>query len=141
MAITQGICNSFKEELLDGIHNFASGGDTFKIALYTSSASIGPGTTQYTTSGEVSGAGYTAGGATLANQSTTLSGSTAFVDFNDAQWAGSTFTARGALIYNSSKSNKAVMVLDFGSDKTAAASTFTVLFPSADASNAILRLT
>jgi hypothetical protein len=141
MAITQGICNSFKEELLDGIHNFNTGGDVFKIALFTSAASIGPSTTQYTTGGEVSGAGYTAGGITLTGQSTTLSGGTAFVDFNDAQWAGATFTARGALIYNSTDSNKAVMVLDFGSDKVASASTFTVQFPSADVTNAILRLT
>ena len=142
MAITQGICNSFKEELLDGIHNFNTGGDTFKIALFTSAASIGPTTTQYSAGGsEVSGAGYSVGGNNLTGQSTTLSSSTAFVDFADAQWSGATFTARGAMIYNSSKANRAVMILDFGSDKVAAASTFTVQFPSADATNAILRLT
>ena len=141
MAITQGICNSFKEELLDGIHNFNTGGDTFKIALFTNAASIGPTTTQYTSGSEVSGAGYTAGGLNLTGQSTTLSGGTAFVDFADAQWAGATFTARGAMIYNSSKANRAIMILDFGSDKVAAGSTFTVQFPSADVTNAILRLT
>lgn len=141
MPITQGICNSFKEELLDGIHNFNTGGNTFRIALYTNAANIGPTTTQYTTSGEVTGAGYAAGGITLTGQATTASGSTSFVDFSDAQWAGATFTARGAMIYNSTNSNRAVMVLDFGSDKVATASTFTVQFPSADVSNAILRLT
>lgn len=142
MAITQGICNSFKEELLDGIHNFNAGGDTFKIALFTSAATISPTTTtQYPAGSEVSGAGYSTGGINLTTQSTTLSSGTAFVDFADAQWSGATFTARGAMIYNSSKANRAVMILDFGSDKVAAASNFTVQFPSADATNAILRLT
>lgn len=140
MAITQGICNSFKKELLDGIHNFNTGGDTFKIALYTSAASIGPTTTQYTAGGEVSGAGYVAGGTTLTGQVTAISGSTAYIDFADASWPGSTLTARGALIYNSTDANRAVMVLDFGSDKVSVSRTFTVLFPSADATNAIIRL-
>lgn len=143
MPVTQGICNSFKEELFDGIHNFNTGGDTFKIALYTNASSIGPTTTAYSVGlgGQVTGSGYAAGGISLTGQSTTLSGGTAFVDFGDAQWSSATFTARGALIYNSSKSDRAVMVLDFGSDKTAAGSNFTVQFPSADINNAILRLT
>lgn len=142
MAITQGICNSFKKELLDGIHNFNTGGDVFKIALYTSAASIGPTTTQYTTAGEVAtGGGYSAGGITLTGQVTTQSTGTSFVDFADASWSSSTITARGAMIYNSTDGNRAVIVLDFGSDKSSAASTFSVLFPSADAANAIIRLT
>lgn len=142
MAITQGICNSFKKELLDGIHNFNTGGDVFKIALYTSAASIGPTTTQYTTAGEVAtGGGYSAGGINLTNQPTVQSSGTSFVDFADASWSSSTITARGAMIYNSTDGNRAVMVLDFGSDKSSATSTFSVLFPSADAANAIIRLT
>jgi hypothetical protein len=142
MAITQAVCNSFKSEVLDGLHDFGSGGNTFKIALYTNAPTLGAGTTVYSTSGEIVGAGYTAGGNTLTGQSITLSGSTAFVDFADTQWTSSTITnARGALIYNSTNGNRAVMVLDFGSDKSSSNSTFTVIFPTPDASNAILRLT
>lgn len=141
MAITQAVCNSFKKELLDGIHNFnSSGGDTFKIALYTSSATLGSTTTAYSATNEVAGAGYVAGGNTLAGQSTTQSTGTSYVDFTDSSWAASTITARGALIYNSTDSDKAVIVLDFGSDKSSSASTFTVIFPSADATNAIIRI-
>lgn len=141
MAITQALCTSFKKELFEGTHDFsASGGDTFKIALYTSSASLDATTTAYSATNEVSGTGYSAGGATLTNVDPASSGTTAFVDFDNVTWASSSITARGALIYNSSKSNKAVCVLDFGSDKTSSSSDFTVTFPSADASNAIVRI-
>lgn len=144
MAITQAMCTSFKKQLLEGEHNFkSSGGSTFKIALYTSSATLDSSTTAYTASNEVVGTGYTAGGATLTNISPTSSGTTAFVDFNDYTWSTATITARGALIYNSSSSNytnPAVAVLDFGSDKSSSAGDFTIQFPTADASNAIIRI-
>ena len=142
MAITQAICNSFKKEMLDGIHNFASGGDTFKIALFSNTGSnLDATTTTYTGQpGEVSGAGYTTGGNTLTGQATAQSAGTSYVDFNDTSWSSSTITARGALIYNSSKSNRAVIVLNFGTDKVSNNSTFTILFPSADATNAIIRI-
>ena len=143
MAISQAMCTSFKVELLDGVHNFDTGGDTFKIALYTSSATLGASTTAYTTSNEVSSSGtnYTAGGNTLTvSQVPTSTGTTAFLDFADTTWSSATITARGALIYNSSQSNKAVAVLDFGSDKTSTNGDFTIIFPTADASNAIIRI-
>jgi len=141
MAITQAMCTSFKVQLLQGQHDFTnSTGDTFKIALYTSSATLSAATTAYTTSNEVTGTGYSAGGNTLTNVTPTSSGTTAYVDFADTTWSSATITARGALIYNSSDSNKAVAVLDFGSDKTATAGDFTIQFPTADASNAILRI-
>lgn len=141
MAISQAMCTSFKVELMTGIHNFTtSTGDTFKIALFTSSATLGASTTAYSTSNEVSGTGYTAGGNTLTNVTPTSSGTTAYTDFADTTWSTSTITARGALIYNSSDSNKSVAVLDFGSDKSSSAGDFTIVFPTADASNAILRL-
>lgn len=141
MAISQAMCTSFKVELLTGTHNFtASTGDVFKIALYTSSATLGASTTAYTTSNEVVGTGYTAGGNTLTNVTPTSSGTTAFTDFADTTWSTATITANGALIYNSSKSNKAVAVLAFGADKTSTAGDFTIVFPAADASNAIIRL-
>lgn len=144
MAITQAMCTSFKKQLLEGEHNFkSSGGSTFKIALYTSSASLDSSTTAYTTSNEVVGTGYTAGGITLTNISPTSSGTTAFVDFNDVTWTTATITARGAMIYNSSSSNytnPAVAILDFGSDKSSSAGDFTIQFPTADASNAIIRI-
>lgn len=141
MAISQAMCTSFKVELLQGVHNFTtSTGDTFKIALYTSSATLGASTTAYTVSDEVSGTGYTAGGNTLTNVTPTSSGTTAFTDFADTTWTTATITARGALIYNSTESNKAVAVLDFGSDKTSTAGNFTIVFPTADASNAIIRI-
>lgn len=140
MAITTAVCTSFKQELLTGTHNFSNGGDTFKVALYTSSANLGASTTAYTTSNEVSGTGYSAGGATLTNVTPTTSGTTAFVDFNDVSFTSSTITARGCLIYNSSDSNKAVAVFDFGSDQASSSSTFTITFPTADASNAIVRI-
>ena len=140
MAITTAVCTSFKQELLTGTHNFSNGGDTFKVALYTSSANLDASTTAYTTSNEVSGTGYSAGGATLTNVTPTTSGTTAFVDFNDVSFTSSTITARGCLIYNSSDSNKAVAVFDFGSDQASSSSTFTITFPTADASNAIVRI-
>ena len=141
MAITQAMCTSFKQELLTGTHNFTNGtGDTFKIALFTSSATLGAATTAYSVTNEVSGTGYTAGGNTLTNVTPTTSGTTAFTDFADTTWSTATITARGALIYNSTDSDKAVVVLDFGSDKTSTAGDFTIQFPTADASNAIIRI-
>ena len=147
MAISQAMCTSFKVELLNGIHAFgttvARGGttaDTFKLALYTSSASLDASTTAYTTSNEVSGTGYTAAGAALTAVAPTSSGTTAFLDFNDLTFSSSTITARGALIYNDTQSDKAVAVLDFGGDKTSKAGDFTVVFPAADATNAIIRI-
>ena len=136
MAITQSICNSFKSEVLKAVHNFsASGGNTFKIALYSS-------TTVYTTTGEVSSSGtnYTAGGNTLTNVEPTTSNSVGFTDFADTSWSSASFTARAALIYNSTNGNKAVAVLDFGIDREVSSSTFTVEFPDADSSNAIVRV-
>ena len=138
MAITQGMCSSFKEQLLKGEHDFDV--NTFKIALYTSSATLSAATTVYTTANEVVGVGYTAGGINLTGATVSLTGTIAFVDFNDAVWTGSTITARGALIYNASSGNKAVAVLDFGSDKTSTTGDFTVQFPTNDSSSAIIRL-
>jgi hypothetical protein len=136
------MCTSFKKEILEAVHNFKnSGGDTFKIALYTNSASFDASTTAYTATNEVSGTGYSAGGNTLTRVDPTTSGTTAFTDFADTTWSSSTITARGALIYNSSAAgNPAVVVLDFGSDKTSTSGDFTVVFPTADASNAIIRI-
>lgn len=134
MAITSGICNSYKQEILEGVHSSA---DTYKVALYTSSASLGAATTAYSATNEVSGTGYTAGGATLSGLSTGLSTATAYLTFSDPSWADSTITARGCLIYNSSKSNKAVAVFDFGSDVSSVNGTFTVDFPAAGASSLI----
>jgi len=142
MAISQAMCTSFKQEILEAVHNFKnSGGDTFKIALYTSSASLGAGTTAYTTSNEVAnGSGYSTGGNTLTRVDPTTSSTTAFTDFADTTWSSASFTARGALIYNDTDSDKAVAVLDFGADKTASGGDFTITFPAADASNAIIRI-
>ena len=141
MAITQAMCTSFKQELLEAGHNFKnSGGHTFKLALFTSSASLDASTTGYSTSNEVSGTGYTAGGNTLTRVDPTTSGTTAFTDFADTTFSTATITANGALIYNSSASDKAVIVLAFGGDKTSTAGDFTVQFPTADASNAIIRI-
>jgi len=141
------MCTSFKKELMFGAHDFANGADTFKMALYTSSASLNASTTAYTTSNETSGTGYTAAGQNLTNVDPTISGTTAFTDFTDETWSSSSITARGALIYNStpnttsiSLTNPAVIVLDFGSDKTSTTGDFTVVFPTADASNAIIRI-
>lgn len=141
MAISQALCTSFKKELLLGIHDFtASTGDVFKIALYTSSATLDESTTTYSTSYEVSGTGYTAGGNTLTNVTPVTSGTTAFIDFDDTTWSSATITAAGALIYNSSDGDRAVAVLDFGGDKTSTNGDFTIQFPTADASNAIVRI-
>ena len=142
MAITQAVCTSFKQEILVEGHNFtATTGDTFKIALYTNSATLSASTTSYSSSNEVSASGtYTAGGGSLTSVTPTTSGTTALCDFADISFTSATITARGALIYNSSNSNKAICALDFGGDKTSTSGTFTIQFPAADASNAILRL-
>ena len=142
MSITQAVCTSFKQELLVGTHNFtATSGDTFKIALYTSSATLNATTTAFSTTNEVSNSGtYSSGGGTLVSVTPTTSGTTALCDFADISFTSATITARGALIYNSDDSNKAVAILDFGGDKTSTSGTFTIQFPTADASNAILRL-
>lgn len=150
MPISQAMTTSFKVEILDGIHNFGTGvirastaADVFKIALFTSSATLGASTTAYSATNEVSSSGtnYTAGGKTLViSQVPTSSGTTAFLDFSDVTWASATITANGALIYNETQSNKAVAVLAFGGDKTSTAGDFTIQFPTPDASNAILRI-
>jgi len=143
MAITQAICNSFKKELLEGDHNFDSGGDVFKLALYTSAATLNSSTTIYTASDEVGDSGqYVAGGGTLVNSGTSVVGGVAFCDFADLSFTGVTLTARGALIYNTSATvaNAAVAVLDFSSDKTATSGTFTIVFPADTSAAAILRI-
>jgi hypothetical protein len=141
MPISQALCTSFKVELMTGTHNFtASTGNTFKLALYTSAATLGASTTAYSATNEASGTNYVAGGSNLTNVTPTSSGTTAFTDFADLTFSNVTITANGALIYNSSASNKAVCVLAFGSDKTATAGNFTIVFPTADASNAIIRI-
>lgn len=141
MAITQAMCTSFKQEALEGVHDFTS--HTFKIALYTSSATLSAATTAYSATNEASGTGYTAGGETLTvtGGAVNVSGTTAYVDFSDVTWSSATITARGALIYNSTAAgNPAVAVLDFGADKTSTDGDFTVQFPTSDASTAILRI-
>lgn len=141
MAITSAICTSFKQELLVGTHNFtASSGNSFKLALYTSSASLGASTTAYTTSNEVSGTNYTAGGNALTSVTPTTSGTTAIVDFADLTFGTATVTARGCLIYNDTQSDKSVAAIDFGGDKTSTAGNFTIVFPSPTATGAIIRL-
>ncbi len=141
MAITTAMCTSFKKELLEAKHNFlASGGNTFKLALYTSSATLGASTTAYATANEVSGTGYSAGGGTLTNVNPTTSSTTAFTDFADLTFSGATITANGALIYNSTNSDRAVCALAFGGDKSSTAGDFTIQFPAAAASTAIIRI-
>ena len=142
MAITQAMCTSFKQALLDGEMDFSSDtSQTFKIALFTSSDTLDATTTAYSTTNEVSGTGYTAGGNTLTiSTNPTTSGTTAYLSFSDTTWSAATLTARGALIYQSGGSNPAVAVLDFGADKTSTAGDFTIQFPTADASNAIIRV-
>lgn len=141
MAISQAVCNSFKKELLDGVHDLDTGGDAFKLALYTSVATLGAATTSYTTGSEVSASGqYVAGGSQLQSQQTSVASGVAIVDFADLSFTGVTLTARGALIYNSTDADKAVCVLDFGGDKTATAGTFTIQFPAFTTSAAILRI-
>jgi len=136
------MCTSFKVQLLKGVHNFTNGANAFKIALYTNSASFNAATTAYTTSNEVSNSGsYSAGGGTLTNVTPTSAGTTAFLDFSNFDFTSASITARGALIYNSTASgNPTVAVLDFGSDKTSTTGTFTIQFPTPDASNAIVRI-
>jgi hypothetical protein len=136
------MCTSFKVELLQGLHNFtASTGDVFKLALYTDLAVLGANTTVYTSSNEVPNSGtYSAGGGTLTNITPTASGTTALTDFADLSFTSATITARGALIYNSSKSNRAVCVLDFGGEKTSSDNTFTIQFPVATSSDAVVRI-
>ena len=141
MAIAQAVCNSFKQEILEGIHDFETGGDEFKLALYTSDANLSAATTAYSVTNEVPNSGeYSAGGGTLQSQQTGLDTGVAIVDFADLSFTGVTLTARGALIYNTSESNKAVCVLDFGSDKTATSGTFTIQFPAFTSTAAILRI-
>ena len=155
MAITQAVCTSFKQELLQGIHNFTNGsgggtstttgsGNAFKVALYTSSASLGASTTAYSGTNEASGTAYSSGGAALTNVTPTTSSTTALTDFSDVTWTSSSITARGAVIYNSStaagSANRAVLVLDFGSDKSSSSGDFTITFPTADSSSAIIRI-
>ena len=150
MAIAQAMCTSFKKELLEGVHNFKnSGGNTFKLALYaegsggksSTTATLGASTTALVTTGEVASSGtYSTGGGTLTRVDPSTSGTTALTDFADLSFTTATITAMGALIYNSSDSNKAVAVLDFTSNKTSTAGTFTIQFPTADASNAIIRI-
>ena len=142
MAITQAMATSFKKELLEGKHNFLlSGGNDFKLALYTSSATMSASTTAYTTTNEASGTNYTAKGASLTRINPTTSGTTAFTDFADLTFGTATITARGCMIFNDTASgDPTVAVFDFGGDKTCTAGTFTIQFPTADASDAILRL-
>ena len=153
MAITQAMCNAFKKELMLGTHNFATNGNTFKLALYaeggggksSTTATLGHGTTAFTTTGEIANSGsYTSGGGTLTkvapSVASSTSSATAFTDFTDLSFTTATITAMGALIYNDTNSDKAVCVLDFTSNKTSTSGTFTIQFPTADASNAIIRI-
>lgn len=136
MAIIQGPCDSFRLQMASAVHDFSS--DTFKIALYSSSADLGPDTTVYTTTGEVVGSGYVAGGATL-TPTISVSNRTVIVDFADVSWLASTITARGALIYNSTEGNKAVWVLNFGLDRVTSNATFPIVFPPADNLSGLIR--
>ena len=142
MAISSTLTTSFKKELLEGTHNFkASGGNSFKLALYTSSATMGATTTAYVTTNQATGTNYTAGGAALTNVNPTSSSTTAFTDFADLTFGTATVTARGCMIYNDTASgDPCVAVFDFGGDKTSTAGAFTIQFPTADASNAIIRI-
>ena len=144
MTISSAVCNSFKQEILVGTHNFtASSGNAFKLAMYTSSASLGAGTTAYATTNEItnaSGSAYAAGGKTIVSVTPVLDGSTAVCDFADISFTSASFTANGCLIYNDTQADKAVCVVAFGGDKTVSSGTFTIQFPAADASNAIVRI-
>ena len=144
MTIASAVCNSFKQEILVGTHNFtASSGNAFKLAMYTSSASLGAGTTAYATTNEISntaGSAYTAGGKVVVSVTPALDGSTACCDFADISFTSASFTANGCLIYNDTQADKAVCVVAFGGDKTVSSGTFTIQFPAADASNAIVRI-
>jgi hypothetical protein len=136
------MCTSFKVELLKGVHNFTnSTGNTFNIALYDNNASFTAATTAYTSSNEVSGTGYTAKGNSLTNVTPTSTGTTAFTDFSDTTWSSSTITARGAMIFNDTASgDPSVVILDFGSDKSTSSSDFTIVFPTADSTSALIRI-
>ena len=139
--ISTSMVTSFKSQLMSGLHDFDNpGGNTFKIALYTSSATLGASTTAYSATNEVTGTGYTAGGETLTSVSPTTSGTTAYVDFADVTWSSSTITANGALIYNANSSNAAVVTLAFGSDKSSSNGDFVIVFPTANATSAIIRI-
>jgi hypothetical protein len=140
MAITSAICSSFKQELLVEGHNLTQGSDSIKLALYTSSATLGATSTVYVTTGQSTGTNYSAGGQALTNVTPALSGTTAVCDFADETFSTATVTARGCLLYNSTNSNKALCAIDFGGDKTSTAGDFTVVFPSATATGAIIRL-
>ena len=141
MAITQAMCTSFKSELMTAVHNFATNGNTFKPALYTSSATMSASTTAYSTSQEATGTNYTAKGSALTNVAPTTSSTTAFTDFADLTFGTATITARGCMIFNDTASgDPAVAVFDFGGDKTSTAGSFTITFPTADASNAVIRI-
>ena len=144
MAITSAICNSFKAEVLQALHNFtASSGNTFKLALYTSSATLNKSTTAYSSTNEISntsGSAYSAGGATLTSVTPALSTDTACCDFADVSYTSASFTANGCLIYNDTNGDRAVCAIAFGSDKTVTSGTFTIQFPTADADNAIIRI-
>ena len=141
MAITSTLTTSFKKELLEAKHNFlASGGNSFKLALYTSSATMTAATTAYVTTNEATGTNYTAGGSALTNVNPSSSGTTGFTDFADLTFGTATITARGCMIYNDTNADRAVAVFDFGGDKTSTAGSFTISFPTADASNAVIRI-
>ena len=144
MTISSAVCNSFKQEILVGTHNFtASSGNAFKLAIYTSSASLGAGTTAYSSSNEISntsGSAYSAGGKTIVSVTPVLDGTVAVCDFADISFTSASFTANGCLIYNDTQADKAVCVVAFGGDKTVSSGTFTIQFPTADSSNAILRI-
>jgi|TARA_R100001163_G_scaffold61901_1_gene52238 hypothetical protein len=140
MAITSAICTSFKQEILVEGHNLTNGADSIKLALYTSSATLGAGTTAFVTTGQATGTNYSSGGSALTNVTPTTSGTTAIVDFADLTFSTATVTARGCLLYNTTNSNKAICAIDFGGDKTSTAGDFTVVFPSPTATGAIIRL-
>jgi hypothetical protein len=142
MAISTSFTTAFKQALMQGLHNFSNpGGNTFKIALYTSSATLGASTTAYSATNEVAnGSGYTTGGQNLTAVTPTTSGTTAYTDFADAVWTSSTITANGALIYNSNSSNASCVTLAFGSDKSSSNGDFTIVFPTANATDAIIRI-
>ena len=140
MAITSAICTSFKQEILVEGHNLTNGADSIKLALYTSSDTLGAGTTAFVTTGQATGTNYSSGGSALTNVTPTTSGTTAIVDFADLTFSTATVTARGCLLYNTTNSNKAICAIDFGGDKTSTAGDFTVVFPSPTATGAIIRL-
>ena len=143
MAISSAVCNSFKVEILKAVHNFTASSNSFKLALYTSSASLGAGTTAYASTNEISntaGSAYVAGGKALTSVTPVLSSSTAVCDFADISYTSASFTANGCLIYNDTNADRAVCAVAFGSDKTVSSGTFTIQFPAADASNAIVRI-